>query len=99
MKLKLYKDYLKEEIDNIKYDKKHPEKDRDNSNQIIILLLLIMCFFLPTRVDCFFYNNSNNFANLELNRFFPKTWKCKNCLYENYEGIGHCFLCGNKRFK
>lgn len=27
----------------------------------------------------------------------PDTWRCSNCGYENYEGIGHCAICGTRR--
>ena len=101
MKLKLYKDYLKEEIDNIKYDKKHPEKlkDYDPSNYLIIILIIAICFFLPSKIECFFNVFSSHSFSSDLNNFFPNTWECNQCKYDNYEGINRCGVCGNKRFK
>lgn len=31
-------------------------------------------------------------------RFFPDTWACKKCGYDNYEGIDYCGMCGNYRY-
>lgn len=30
-------------------------------------------------------------------RLFPDTWRCHECGYENYEGIGYCAICGARR--
>lgn len=29
--------------------------------------------------------------------YFPATWICSNCGYDNYEGIDRCAVCGEKR--
>jgi len=31
--------------------------------------------------------------------FFPDTWICKKCGYDNYEGIGRCAVCGTEKGK
>lgn len=33
----------------------------------------------------------------DFGRWFPDTWMCKKCGYENYEGIRTCAVCGTSK--
>lgn len=96
MKLKIYKNYLKEEIQNIISDKNNKKtNDYENSNYLLLMLILAICFFLPTDSICEECIENNNSEITNTGWLFPNTWKCKKCSYENYKGINYCAICGS----
>jgi hypothetical protein len=57
-----------------------------------LFIMLGMFFFACTS---FMYQDNGHYKHAT--RWFPDTWKCKVCGYENYEGINNCGVCGEPR--
>lgn len=88
----LNNDWLDTETKNFQRDLQ--SKDNNFDNKFFIKLVVILTCLITFNL-CAYTDSSQR----HLSRMFPDTWKCSNptCGYENYQGIGHCALCGKKR--
>lgn len=57
--------------------------------------LFIMLGMLLVACSSFVLHDSSHY--LHAKRWFPDTWRCKACGYENYDGINNCGVCGEPR--
>jgi len=78
------------EIAYLKSRKSYREEEREQ-NRMLFIMLGIFAFVAFT----FMFNTDPLQAYEE--RFFPDTWNCKKCGYENYEGIFTCGVCGTAK--
>ncbi len=99
-------EWLDNEVRSLKTEVKGRQQD-DWMFYKMLGILAILLFFTVNAFGEIYINHScpHCFEEIEVPiesisvGFFPDTWKCGNpkCKYENYEGIGHCALCGTKR--
>ena len=75
------------------------EKKYENS-------ILIKLFFTILFVSSLFYFQEGYCEPIEIHcpqcqitvgRYFPETWQCSECGYENYVQMRYCGMCGNER--
>lgn len=75
--------YTQNEEKEILHDIKLEKRMKYSDTKILMIFL------------CFFAFLASSFVMQ--GKFLPDTWRCRNCGYENYEGIGRCAICGEKR--
>ncbi len=85
--------YVEEEEENILTEiKKNRHRKQEIPLKYLIILLLAGITLMP-----FCTNLEALKPDYLLRRFFPGTWKCSRCGYENFDGISNCDMCGKGR--
>ena len=69
-------------------ERKMKKEDKTLLKKIIIYITLATILNIPSFL-------SSDISSSR--RWFPDVWKCKNCGYENYEGISKCAVCGTTK--
>lgn len=76
--------YTDEEERQIEQEIKRKKHDASTCKKILIY-----------GIACLICVSPNLYSDLA--RWFPDTWSCKKCGYENYEGIRTCAVCGTSK--
>ncbi|HLT42769.1 MAG TPA: hypothetical protein VKZ95_08705 [Sphingobacteriaceae bacterium] len=71
------------------------KKPNPPSNKYLLFLAILMAIIAFPHMSLIHSHPSNPMPG----RFFPDTWICKRCGYDNYEGIHRCAVCGTEKGK
>lgn len=90
--------YLDNEMKEV--SRRIKKNERLSNRHNTILFLKYMFFLFLTLIGFLFFSGGHCIEPVNSYKtgiFFPDTWKCSKCGYENYDGIGYCAICGTKR--
>jgi len=80
--------------------------DRDHYlfGKFVLLFAAVVAFNIPLFVEAIDCICPSCEAPLQIKavmveerRIFPDTWTCRQCGYENYEGLNYCGICGGAK--
>lgn len=70
--------------------RKKKKTDSSTAKKLFLYLLLATVCYVPSI-------SSHYICQADAWRWFPDTWRCKYCGYENYDGIRTCAVCGTPK--
>jgi hypothetical protein len=69
--------------------------------KILIVGIWLILFSMTLNAQDLQCPHCQGFIKTELrihDGWFPETWNCNKCGYDNYDGINYCGLCGEPRW-
>jgi len=92
-------DWLEQEEKAFEQEAKRHSSCREDYSMLLRVVLFLFLIFFFSSLHSIEPIPEQPVVRLELcsGRYFPRTWTCKQCGYENYEGIERCGLCGRER--